>query len=70
MELVEGEDLSQRIARGAIRSDEALPIARQIRRSARSRARAGDHPPDLKPANIKLRSDGTGQGIGLRPGES
>src|SRR5262245_52270325 len=30
MELVEGEDLSERIARGAIPLDEALPIARQI----------------------------------------
>src|ERR1700693_1362788 len=30
MELVEGEDLSQRIARGAIPLDETLPIARQI----------------------------------------
>ena len=30
MELVEGDDLSQRIARGAIPIDEALPIARQI----------------------------------------
>src|SRR5713101_3342264 len=30
MELVEGEDLSQRIARGAIPLAEALPIAKQI----------------------------------------
>ena len=30
MELVEGEDLSRRIARGAIPLDEALPIATQI----------------------------------------
>ncbi|OFW17854.1 MAG: hypothetical protein A3H97_12555 [Acidobacteria bacterium RIFCSPLOWO2_02_FULL_65_29] len=30
MELVEGDDLSQRIARGAIPIDEVLPIAKQI----------------------------------------
>jgi len=30
MELIAGEDLSQRIARGAILIDEALPIAKQI----------------------------------------
>ena len=32
MELVEGDDLSQRIARGAIPLDEALPIAERSRR--------------------------------------
>ena len=30
LELVEGDDLSQRIAQGAIPLDEALPIAKQI----------------------------------------
>jgi len=30
MELVEGDDLSQRIAKGALPIDEARPIARQI----------------------------------------
>jgi eukaryotic-like serine/threonine-protein kinase len=38
MELVEGDDLSQRIARGAIPIDEALPIAKHDRGRARRRA--------------------------------
>ena len=37
MELVEGDDLSQRIARGAIPLDEALPIARRSPRHWRPR---------------------------------
>ena len=59
MELVEGEDLSQRIERGPIRIDEALPIARQIAEALESAHEHGIIHRDLKPANIKLRNDGT-----------
>jgi len=59
MELVEGEDLSQRIARGAIPIDEALPIARQIAEALEAAHDHGIIHRDLKPANIKLRPDGT-----------
>jgi hypothetical protein len=59
MELVEGEDLSQRIARGAIPLDEALPIARQIAEALEAAHDHGIIHRDLKPANIKVRPDGT-----------
>jgi serine/threonine protein kinase len=57
--LVEGEDLSQRIAHGAIPIDEALPIARQIAEALEAAHLVGIVHRDLKPANIKLRPDGT-----------
>ena len=44
MELVEGEDLSQRIARGPIPLDEALPIAKQIAEALEAAHEQGDHP--------------------------
>jgi serine/threonine-protein kinase len=59
MELVEGEDLSQRIARGAISLDEVLPIAKQIVDGLEAAHEQGIVHRDLKPANIKLRADGT-----------
>src|SRR6266446_3899947 len=59
MELVEGEDLSQRIARGAIPLDEALPMARQIAEALEAAHELGIIHRDLKPANIRLRPDGT-----------
>jgi serine/threonine protein kinase len=59
MELVEGDDLSQRIARGAISLDEVLPIARQIAEALEAAHEQGIIHRDLKPANIKLRPDGT-----------
>jgi serine/threonine protein kinase len=59
MELVEGDDLSQRIARGAMRLDEALPIAMQICEALAAAHEQGIIHRDLKPANIKVRPDGT-----------
>src|SRR5262245_3847082 len=59
MELVEGEDLAQRIARGAIPVGEALPIARQIAEALEAAHEQGIIHRDLKPANIKVRRDGT-----------
>jgi serine/threonine-protein kinase len=59
MELVEGEDLSQRIARGPIPLDEALPIATQIAEALEAAHEQGIIHRDLKPANIKVRPDGT-----------
>src|SRR5918912_693525 len=59
MELVEGEDLAQRIARGAIPLDEALAIARQIADALEAAHELGIIHRDLKPANIKVRPDGT-----------
>src|SRR5262245_34135616 len=55
MELVEGEDLSQRIARGRIPLDEALPIAHQIAEALEAAHEQGIIHRDLKPANIKVR---------------
>jgi Tol biopolymer transport system component len=59
MELVEGEDLAQRIARGPIPLDEALVIARQIAEGLEAAHEHGIIHRDLKPANIKVRRDGT-----------
>jgi eukaryotic-like serine/threonine-protein kinase len=58
MELVEGDDLSQRIARGALPLDEALPIAKQIAEALEAAHDQGIIHRDLKPANIKVRGDG------------
>ena len=58
MELVEGDDLSQRIRRGPIPIEEALPIAKQIAEALEAAHEQGIIHRDLKPANIKVRDDG------------
>jgi Tol biopolymer transport system component len=59
MELVEGETLADRIARGPIPLDEALLIGKQIAVALEAAHEQRIIHRDLKPANIKLRSDGT-----------
>ena len=58
MELVEGDTLADRIARGPVSIDDALPIARQIAEALEAAHERGIVHRDLKPANIKVRADG------------
>ena len=59
LELVEGPTLADRISKGAVPLDEALPIAKQIAEALEAAHEAGVIHRDLKPANIKVREDGT-----------
>ena len=59
LELVEGPTLADRISKGPIPLDEALPIAKQMAEALEAAHEAGVIHRDLKPANIKVREDGT-----------
>src|SRR6266850_8611158 len=52
LELVEGDTLADRIARGPVALDDALPIARQIADALEAAHERGVIHRDLKPANI------------------
>jgi eukaryotic-like serine/threonine-protein kinase len=58
LELVEGETLSERLARAPIPLNEALGIARQIAEALDAAHEKGIIHRDLKPSNIKIRPDG------------
>jgi eukaryotic-like serine/threonine-protein kinase len=58
MELVPGETLADRIKRGAIPIEEALPIAKQIAEALEEAHEKGIIHRDLKPANIKMTPEG------------
>src|SRR5262245_38642340 len=58
MELVSGETLADRIKRGPIPIEEALPIAKQIADALEEAHEKGIIHRDLKPTNIKLTLDG------------
>ena len=58
LELVEGETLADRIARGPIPLDEALQIALQVAEALEAAHEKGIIHRDLRPANIKLTPEG------------
>lgn len=59
MELVEGEDLAQRLQRGRIPISEAIAIAEQVAEALAAAHDIGVIHRDLKPGNIRVRDDGT-----------
>jgi hypothetical protein len=58
MELVDGETLQERLKRGPIPIDEALPLAKEIAEALEAAHEKGITHRDLKPGNVKLTSDG------------
>ena len=59
LELVEGEDLAERLRRGPLPMREALDVARQIAEALEAAHDRGIVHRDLKPANVKVTAGGT-----------
>jgi serine/threonine protein kinase len=58
LEFVDGETLADRLGRGAIPFDDALPLAREIAEALEAAHEQGIIHRDLKPANIKVTPGG------------
>jgi Tol biopolymer transport system component len=59
LELVDGETLADRIAHGPLRKNDALAIAGQMAAALEAAHNAGVVHRDFKPANVKIKDDGT-----------
>ena len=59
LELVEGEDLAERLRRGPLPVQDALDIAKQIAEALEAAHERGVIHRDLKPANVKVTAAGT-----------
>ena len=58
MELIEGESLDKKIARGPLKLDEALSIAQQVARGLEAAHKRGVVHRDIKPENTMVDEDG------------
>jgi serine/threonine protein kinase len=58
LQLVDGDTLAGRLARGPLALEDALPIARQIADALEAAHEQGIVHRDLKPANVKITPDG------------
>jgi serine/threonine-protein kinase len=59
MQLVEGEDLAERLSRGPLPVKQAISVALQIAEGVAAAHEKGIVHRDLKPANVKVSEDGT-----------